>query len=209
MRSSLGQAQSFEVVNDVSHGGPIDGQPLGDVKVAQWAQKGPRLQTSGINARNLLSSTATRHTENVALGSAHMAERLRLFLLGEAVLTTGTAISESATDPFTLVAGAAAFAVVAYLWALYFGGSEYIHNRRPGLVQTAGTRTAPSRSVSRETGDSSRIRSGPHVLLGWGGARFDAQHVDVDQAGLMSVELDAVDDSPPHRVGDLPRRGGR
>jgi hypothetical protein len=126
MRSSLGQAQSFEVVNDVSHGGPIDGQPLGDVKVAQWAQKGPRLQTSGINARNLLSSTGTRHTENVALDSAHMAERLRLFLLGEAVLTTGTAISESATDPFTLVAGAAAFAVVAYLWALYFGGSEYI-----------------------------------------------------------------------------------
>jgi low temperature requirement protein LtrA len=69
------------------------------------------------------------HTENVPFDSAHMAERLRLFLLialGEAVLTTGTAISESPSDLLTLVAGAAAFAVVACLWALYFGGSEYI-----------------------------------------------------------------------------------
>src|SRR4029453_13247580 len=69
------------------------------------------------------------HTENVPFDSAHMAERLRLFLLiavGEAVLTTGTAISESPSDPLTLVAGPPPFAAIACLWALYFGGSEYI-----------------------------------------------------------------------------------
>lgn len=60
---------------------------------------------------------------------AHMNERLRLFLiiaLGEAILTTGTAIAITPTDPWVLVAGVAAFVVIAALWALYFGGAEQL-----------------------------------------------------------------------------------
>jgi low temperature requirement protein LtrA len=72
------------------------------------------------------------NSREIALDDAHMTERLRLFLiiaLGEAILTTGTAISESPTDPPTLIAGAAGFALVAALWALYFGGSPHIVER--------------------------------------------------------------------------------
>jgi low temperature requirement protein LtrA len=70
----------------------------------------------------------------IAFDDTHMTERLRLFLiiaLGEGILTTGTAISESPTDPPTLIAGAAGFALVAALWALYFGGSPRIVERAP------------------------------------------------------------------------------
>ena len=62
-----------------------------------------------------------------------MAERLRLFLLialGEVVLTTATAISESPTEPATLVSGFAGFVIVAALWAFYFAGSPHIVDRR-------------------------------------------------------------------------------
>jgi len=68
-------------------------------------------------------------SREIAFDETHMTERLRLFLLialGEAILTTGTAISESPTDPPTLLAGAAGFGLVAALWALYFGGSTRI-----------------------------------------------------------------------------------
>jgi hypothetical protein len=40
-----------------------------------------------------------------------------------------------------------------------------------------------------------------------GGARFDAQHVDVDQARLVSVELEAAGDRLADGTGDLPCRG--
>jgi len=62
-----------------------------------------------------------------------MAERLRLFLLialGEVVLTSGAAIAEAPTKPFTLLAGAAAFVLVASLWAFYFAGSPVIVEHR-------------------------------------------------------------------------------
>jgi low temperature requirement protein LtrA len=62
-----------------------------------------------------------------------MAERLRLFLLialGEVVLTTATAISDSPTEPATLLAGFAGFVIVAALWAFYFAGSPQIVDRR-------------------------------------------------------------------------------
>ena len=78
------------------------------------------------------------NSREIAFDEAHMTERLRLFLiiaLGEAILTTATALSESPTNPPTMLAGAAGFAVVAALWALYFGGSPRIVERR--TTQTA------------------------------------------------------------------------
>jgi low temperature requirement protein LtrA len=71
-------------------------------------------------------------TREISFDEAHMTERLRLFLiiaLGEVVLTTATAISESPTEPATVLAGTAAFVVVAALWALYFAGSSRIVER--------------------------------------------------------------------------------
>jgi low temperature requirement protein LtrA len=71
-------------------------------------------------------------SREIAFDDAHMTERLRLFLiiaLGEAILTTGTAISDAPTDAPTLIAGAGGFALVAALWALYFGGSPRIVER--------------------------------------------------------------------------------
>ena len=61
----------------------------------------------------------------------------------------------------------------------------------------------------REPGTAPGVGSAALRAARVGRARFDAQHVDVDQAGVVSVELDAVDDRPPHRAGDLPRRGER
>jgi low temperature requirement protein LtrA len=68
-------------------------------------------------------------TREIAFDYAHMAERLRLFLLialGEVVLTSATAIAEAPTEPATLRAAAAAFTLVAALWAFYFAGSPVI-----------------------------------------------------------------------------------
>jgi len=75
---------------------------------------------------------ASLHSTGVPFDGAHMSERLRLFLiiaLGEAILVTGTAIAEHPTSATSLVAGDAAFVVVAALWALFFGGSERIVER--------------------------------------------------------------------------------
>ena len=75
---------------------------------------------------------ARTNSREIAFDDAHMTERLRLFLiiaLGEAILMTGTAISESPTDTPTLVPGTAGFALVAALWALYFGGSPQFVER--------------------------------------------------------------------------------
>lgn len=69
----------------------------------------------------------TLRSRQVPFDGEHMIERLRLFLiiaLGEAVLTTGTAISAAPTRPQTVVAGVAALAVVVTFWAMYFGGSD-------------------------------------------------------------------------------------
>jgi low temperature requirement protein LtrA len=72
-------------------------------------------------------------TREIAFDYAHMAERLRLFLLialGEVVLTSATAIAEAPTEPITLLAGVAAFTLVAALWAFYFAGSPVIVERQ-------------------------------------------------------------------------------
>ena len=72
-------------------------------------------------------------TREIAFDYAHMAERLRLFLLialGEVVLTSATAIAEAPTESFTLLAGVAAFVLVAALWAFYFAGSPVIVERQ-------------------------------------------------------------------------------
>lgn len=69
----------------------------------------------------------TLHSRRVPFDGEHMIERLRLFLiiaLGEAVLTTGTAIAAAPTRVLTVAAGAAGLAVVVTFWAMYFGGSD-------------------------------------------------------------------------------------
>lgn len=56
-----------------------------------------------------------------------MIERLRLFLiiaLGEAVLTTATAIAAAPVRPLAVIAGVAGMAVVVNFWAAYFAGSD-------------------------------------------------------------------------------------
>ncbi|PWU47371.1 low temperature requirement protein A [Micromonospora globispora] len=72
-------------------------------------------------------------TRHIAFDYAHMAERLRLFLLialGEVVLTSATAIAEAPTEPVTILAGVAAFVLVAALWAFYFAGSPVVVDRQ-------------------------------------------------------------------------------
>ncbi len=74
-------------------------------------------------------SHSRMNASEIAIDDAHMTERLRLFLiiaLGEAILTTGTAIADAPTHALTLLAGVAAFTLVASLWALYFAGSSRI-----------------------------------------------------------------------------------
>ena len=80
-----------------------------------------------------------------------------------------------------------------------------------GQMRTAvqPSSTERSRSVSEKPGTAPGVGSAALRAARVGRARFDAQHVDVDQAGVVSVELDAVEDRPPHRAGDLPRRGER
>lgn len=69
----------------------------------------------------------TLRSRAVPFDAEHMIERLRLFLiivLGEAVLTTGTAIAAAPVRPLTVIAGSAGLAVVVCFWALYFAGSD-------------------------------------------------------------------------------------
>lgn len=67
------------------------------------------------------------HSEQLPLDAAHMVERLRLFLiiaLGEAVLTTGSAIAAAPTHLPTVLTGLAGLGAVVALWAVYFGGAN-------------------------------------------------------------------------------------
>jgi low temperature requirement protein LtrA len=69
----------------------------------------------------------TLRSRQVPFDGEHMIERLRLFLiiaLGEAVLTTGTAIADTPARPLTVTAGVVGLAVVVTFWAMYFGGSD-------------------------------------------------------------------------------------
>jgi low temperature requirement protein LtrA len=67
------------------------------------------------------------HSDRMPFDAEHMIERLRLFLiiaLGEAVLTTGTAIAGSPTHLPTVLAGLGGLAAVVALWAVFFGGTN-------------------------------------------------------------------------------------
>jgi hypothetical protein len=92
-------------------------------------------------------------SREIAFDDAHMTERLRLFLiiaLGEAILTTGTAISDAPTDAPTLIAGAGGFALVAALWAPTSGDHRASSSEAPfGEPIRSGRRVwAPTGSTS-------------------------------------------------------------
>lgn len=68
-------------------------------------------------------------TRQVAFAGRHLLERCRLFTLialGEAVLTTGMALSEAPIEPMTAVTGTVALAGTVALYWLYFGGAESV-----------------------------------------------------------------------------------
>jgi low temperature requirement protein LtrA len=101
---------------------------------------GPRLLWWAIAAGIDLVGTWLAHpvpgrvlrSENVAFDAGHLVERCRLFLiiaLGEAVLTTGTAIAAAPTRPMTILTGTCALGTAVALWALYFAGSDHLVNR--------------------------------------------------------------------------------
>ncbi|MFE3634675.1 low temperature requirement protein A [Streptomyces sp. NPDC059168] len=80
----------------------------------------------------------------LAFDSEHMIERLRLFfiiLLGETVLTTGSAMTDAPVDTPTVFTAAGVFAALVCLWALYFGGGEDVFST------AVATTTDPVRSV--------------------------------------------------------------
>src|SRR4030095_2974123 len=67
------------------------------------------------------------HSDRLPFDAPHMVERLRLFLiiaLGEAVLTTGTAVAAEPTPLPTVLTGLGCLAGVVALWAVFFGGSN-------------------------------------------------------------------------------------
>ncbi len=71
-------------------------------------------------------------SRNMDFDSAHMLERVRLFLiiaLGEVVLTAGAAIAHASPELLTYVTGACAIVVLIALWGLYFSGSDHFVDR--------------------------------------------------------------------------------
>ena len=68
-------------------------------------------------------------SENVEFDAGHMLERCRMFLLialGETVVTTGMAISESSITVMSLATGTFALVGTVALWALSFGRSHQL-----------------------------------------------------------------------------------
>lgn len=66
-------------------------------------------------------------SERMPFDADHMVERCSLFViiaLGETVLTTGTSIAKSPTDPMTLLTGSFALVGTMSLWALAFGSAQ-------------------------------------------------------------------------------------
>jgi len=62
-----------------------------------------------------------------------MLERSRLFLiigLGEAILTSGTAIADGRPSAAMVLTAAMAMVVIIALWALYFSGSDHLVNKQ-------------------------------------------------------------------------------
>jgi low temperature requirement protein LtrA len=92
-------------------------------------------------------------SEHMEFDAAHLVERCRLFLiiaLGEAVLTTGTAIAAAPPGPMTWLTGTCALSTCVALWALYFAGSDHLVNQHVETTTDpilAGRITLTSQSV--------------------------------------------------------------
>ncbi|MBO2465369.1 low temperature requirement protein A [Actinomadura violacea] len=83
-------------------------------------------------------------SRNLDFDADHMLERLRLFfiiVLGETVLTVGTAIADAPIGVATVLASAGVFTALVCLWAVYFGGGENL------VTAFTATTSDPMRSV--------------------------------------------------------------
>lgn len=68
-------------------------------------------------------------SQQVTFAGGHLLERVRLFMiiaLGEAVLTTGTALTAAPDEPMTLLTGSVALTGTVALFSLYFRRSEHV-----------------------------------------------------------------------------------
>ncbi|MGY0498232.1 low temperature requirement protein A [Nocardia sp. FBN12] len=73
------------------------------------------------------------NTQRRPFDSAHMLERVRLFLiilLGETVMTLGRSISEHHSDELTLLLALGCFIALVCLWVVYFGRAEQLVEER-------------------------------------------------------------------------------
>ncbi|MFJ3640151.1 low temperature requirement protein A [Streptomyces sp. NPDC090108] len=87
-------------------------------------------------------------SQELAFDADHMIERLRLFfiiILGETVLTAGTAMAESPVDPAGVFAAIGVFVALVCLWSVYFGGAE------DAFTTAVAHTTDPLRSVRMGT----------------------------------------------------------
>ena len=96
------------------------------------------------------------HTSDVAVAPGRMLERSRLFLLialGEAILSTGTALDAAALSTSTVTTAALSMLSIMALWAVYFGGSDRL------IAERAATTSDPlQRSAARHQHPGPRAR---------------------------------------------------
>jgi low temperature requirement protein LtrA len=122
----------------------VIGAAVGSAGRLWWWAAGALLGLIGSWAAHPLPGRRFR-TAEVSFDPDRMVERSRLFLLialGEAVLTTGTAIAGAEIGPSTIATGVLALTAISALWLLYFGGSDR-------LVSTAASTATDPLRVAR------------------------------------------------------------
>lgn len=81
----------------------------------------------------------------------HQIERCQLFLiicLGEAILTTGSAIIHGLDEPLVVVTGVASLLVIIGVWGLFFGPANEEHVLAPMASESHGDDPAPNVSLA-------------------------------------------------------------
>lgn len=123
-------------------------------------------------------------TEGLDFDAPHMLERMRLLLLillGETVLSIGSAISAQPHDALVLGCGAALFVALVALWFLYFGAGDEV------AADQVETTTNPIRAAHTGMVGLYAVMAGLVVLAG--GANLVLAHAHDGSVGVGGILL--------------------
>jgi len=105
----------------------------------------------GMRLRHPVPGLPVPGRDEIDFDLPHQIERCQLFLiicLGEAILTTGSAIIHGLDEPLVVVTGVASLLVIIGVWGLFFGPANEEHVLAPMASESHGDDPAPNVSLA-------------------------------------------------------------